>query len=112
MVPAMVAESQARGAGAGRLANELMPEADAQHRDTPNQLPRHGHRGLQLRRVTGPVGEDDRVGPSREDGVDVAVVRDDLDRHAARAPGSQNVAFDAVIDDDDLEPGPLAESRG
>src|ERR1700693_4391923 len=51
-----------------------------------------------------------RVGRAREDRVDVAIVREDLDLHAARAQRSQDVAFDTVIDDYDLEPGPLAQA--
>ena len=39
-------------------------------------------------------------------------MRQDLDLHTARAQGSQRVPLDAVIDDDDSQPRPLAEDAG
>src|SRR3989440_6867747 len=112
MIAAVVAEWQSCRPGAGRLTDELMAQADAEERQTPDQLPRYGDGGLELRRVTRSVGKNNAVRAAGEDPVEVAVVRQDLDLHPARAQGSQRVPLDAVIDDDDSQPRPLAEDAG
>src|ERR1700682_175170 len=89
-----------------------MTQTDAQHRHSLDQLPRHRDGRLQLRRVTRAVREHDRVRAAGEDGLEVAVVREDVDLHAARAQRSQDVSLDAIVDDDEPQAGPLAHRPG
>src|SRR5258708_8145106 len=74
MVPAMMTEPQSRGAGAGRLPDQLMAEANTQHRQAPDELPGHRNCGLQLRRIPRPVGDPHAVGPPRTDRADTPAV--------------------------------------
>src|SRR5438105_729512 len=85
VVPAVMTESQARRARTGRLSDELMPKANAKHREAPDQLASHRNGRLQLRRVTRSVRQHDGIRLTPEDGLDIAVVRKHLDLHSARA---------------------------
>src|SRR5438132_13518795 len=46
---------------------------------------------------------------AREDGVEVTVVRHHLNLHAPGAERAQDVALDAIIDEDEPQAGPLAQ---
>ncbi len=108
MITPVVAESQPRGARPRGLPEQLMTEADAQHRHTLDELPGHRHGRLQLRRITRTVREHDRIGTKGEDGLEVAVVRHHVDLHTPRAQRAQDVALDPVVDEDEPHPRPLA----
>ena len=112
MIATVVAESQPRRTRPGGLADQLMTEADAEHRHTLDELPGHRHRRLQLRRITRTVGEHDRLGTEGEDGLEVAVVGHDVDLHATGAKRAQDVALDPVVDEHQPQAGPLAQRPG
>src|SRR6266550_8062283 len=109
MIAAVVAESQPRRTRPGGLAEQLVTEADAEHRHALDELLGHRYRRLQLRRITRTVREHDRLRTEGEDGLEVTVVGDDLDRHAAGAERAQDVALDPVVDEDQPQPTPLAQ---
>src|SRR5207253_7740410 len=69
MIAAVVAESQPRRTRPGGLPEQLVTEADAEHRHALDELLGHRHRRLQLRRITGTVREHDRLRTEGEDGL-------------------------------------------
>ncbi len=105
VVGAMMSEGQPRGLAADRLAEQLVAEADAEEWDPADRLPAELHRPGQHRRVAGPVGEDQPVGPGRLDLLPAAAVRQDDDPEAARAERAEDVRLHPVVDDGDGEPG-------
>src|SRR5256885_17091483 len=100
MIATVVAESEPRRTRPGGLADQLMTEADAEHRHTLDELSGHRHRRLQLRWITGAVREDNRIRPAGENGFEIAVVGHDLDLQAAGAERAQDGALDLVVDED------------
>ncbi len=62
MVGAVVAERQLVGLEPDRAAQQLVPEADAVHRQLADQLADGVHDVVERGRVAGAVGEEDRVG--------------------------------------------------
>ena len=106
MVPAVVAEAQAGGGRACRLADQLVAEADTQHRDPPQQLPGQPHLGFKSRRIARTVGEDHRAGAPGQQRRRAHVVPMDDHLDAPGPQRAQDVALDPQVHDRDPQPGP------
>src|SRR5947209_1161989 len=110
MIAAVVPERKPGCFRPGGTADQLVTHADAKDGETIEQGPRHPDRALQLRRVARTIGEDDRLGMASKHGLEVAIPGHDLYLHTSAAQRPQRVSFDAVVDDDDPEAGPLPQA--
>jgi len=103
VVGAVMAVRQARRAGPGGAAHDLVAQTDSEHRDAPERLARQLDRPLENRRVTGPVREHQAVDTGRGNvRPGRGVWKHD---HAASAlpQRAEDVQLDAVVDDRDRQ---------
>ena len=108
VVPTMVAEAKAAGACSGRLADQLMTQADTEQGDPADQCAGDRDRRLKACRIARPIGEDDTVRLARENGFDASVIRHHVDGEATRAQRAQDVPLDAEVDQHQPHAGPLS----
>ena len=106
MVGAVVAERELVGLEADGAAQQLVPEADAVHRTLADELADGVDDVVERRRVTGTVGEEDRVGVVGDQLRGARRARMQLDRGAALAQVADDRELDARVDHRD--PRPLA----
>ncbi len=106
VVAPVVSEGEPRRGGTDRAPEDLVAEADAEHRDPAlEQRGAEPHRPGEHRRVAGTVGEQDPVGPVAKDVVDAGVGADHDHLGATAAQRPQAVALHPVVDGDDPQPG-------
>ena len=99
VVGAAVAEGQLEGLQAHRAAQQLVAEADAEHRQLADQLAHGVDDVVERRRVAGAVGQEDGVGPVGEQVLGAGRARVKLDPRAARAQVGDDRVLDAGVDD-------------
>ena len=98
MVAAAVAERELERLQPDRAAEQLMAEADAEHRLAPDELAQRVDDVVQGRRVAGAVGEEDRVGVAGEQLVGTHRAGMKLDDRAALDEVAHDRALDAGVD--------------
>ncbi len=99
VIPAVMSETEPRRGCAGSLAEDLVPEADAEQRHAPvekvaAQLDRVG----KARGIAGSVGEDDPVRIVTKHILDARVLTNEDDLGATAAERAHLVQLDAVVE--------------
>ena len=99
VVGAVVAIREARGRRPSRPTEDLMPEADAQQRDSAEGMPRQLDRSVQNGRIPWAVGENQPVGAKCLHVRPRGRMRQHDDSTASLAQRAKDVRLDAVVDD-------------
>ena len=108
----MVAERKARGGGTCRATQDLVAEADAEHRYATERLASQLHRPIENGRVAWPVGQDEPVRACRLDVRPLGGVREHDDPAAALLQRAEDVALHTVVDDRDRKAGAISLRPG
>ena len=111
VVGAAVAERELERLQAGRAREQLVAEADPEHRLAHEQRADRVDEVVERRRVAGAGHEEEAVGVARQQLVGRRRARVQLELHAARDEVADDRALDAGVERDDPQPAALALDR-
>ena len=99
LIDPVMAELEFRRPASDRLTQDLMTQTDAEEGDLPQDRPDRFHDIREGRRVPGPVGEQNPVGPKGQDLLPRRRGRQDEDLAAPLLQIPEDVELDAAVED-------------